>query len=227
MKPNQPGAGSEGGGEQGKSIDDVSAVSILTLLSQHDDLQHDYSAPERIKPNGEINLPPTSRAHRLMIALSPPTSMAQIIEHSWKDYCSLEGTKPTHSSTRTANVPQPILRQLWHWNSSLFPVRSSRRPVDVADCRDEDVSNSSSLPFHIIEITLQRYAIAPESDTEATPAMLRTNDDVAGSSMRPGQPAMGVLMPQRRPTQTQASTSEPEEIGINCCGFFFGHRRSN
>ncbi|KAG2030545.1 WD40-repeat-containing domain protein [Suillus americanus] len=173
--------------EQGESIDD-----------------HGCSAPERIKATSDINIPPTSRAHRLMIALPPPTSIAEIIEHY-----NLEGEKPTYSSTRPTNAPQPILRQLWHWNSSLFPVRSSRRSVDVTAWRDED-----------------KYSITSGSNAQAAPAMLRTDDDVAGSSMRPGQPAMA-QMPPGRLTQTQASINGPEELGINCCGFFFGHRRSN
>ncbi|KAG1858921.1 quinon protein alcohol dehydrogenase-like superfamily [Suillus subluteus] len=116
-----------------------------------------------------------------------------------------------YSSTRPTNAPQRrIPRNPWHWNSSLSP-RSSRHPVDVAACRDED-----------------RYAIAPESDTEAAAAMLRTNDDVADSSTRQGQPAVRTQVSRGRPTQTQASTSGPEEIvyeGVSCCGFFFGYRR--
>ncbi|KAG1849913.1 WD40-repeat-containing domain protein [Suillus subalutaceus] len=178
-------------GEQGESIDD-----------------RGHSAPERIKANSEINLAPMSRARRLMIALPPRASIAKIVEQSWNDYCSFEGEKPIHSSTRLANAPQPILRQLWHWNSSLFPVRSSRRPVDVVAWRDED-----------------KYAIAPGSNAEAAPTILRTNGDVVDNSTRPDQPAMGAPVPRGRLTQIQASTSGLEEIGVSCCGFFFGHRR--
>ncbi|KAG2359149.1 WD40-repeat-containing domain protein [Suillus spraguei] len=170
---------------------------------------HDHSATERVKKT-EMNLSPTSRARRFMIALSPPTSIAKIIEHSWNDYCSLEGTKPmfgsVHSSTRPANGSQAILRQRWYWNSSLFSARSSRRPTDVATCLDED-----------------RHAI----DTEAAAAMSRMNDDAADSSTRLGQPALGAQVPRGRPTQSQALTSEPEEVGISCCGFFFSSRGPN
>lgn len=162
---------------------------------------HGHSAPERIKKN-EMNLSPTSGAHHLMIALPPPTSIAKIIEHSWNDCCSLEGTKPMfgslHSSTRPENGPQPILGQPWYRNSSLFSARSSKRPVDVTTSLDED-----------------RHAI----DIEAAAAMPRMNDDAVDSSARLGQ-----QVPRGRPTQTQTLTSEPEQIGMSCCGFFFSSR---
>jgi hypothetical protein len=82
------------------------------------------------------------------------------------------------------------------------------------------------------QITLQRYGITPETDAEAAAAMLRLNDDVVGCSTLPGQPAVtaGAQVPQVRPTQTQASTSRPQEIGVSCCGFVFVfscRRRSN
>lgn len=113
-----------------------------------------------------------------------------------------------HSSTPPANAPQPILRNLRHCNSSPFPVGC---PVYVAACREED-----------------RYGITPESDAEADAAMLRTNADAANISMPPGQPAVVVQVTQVRPTQIQASTSGPEEIGITCCGFIIScRRRSN
>ncbi|KAG2344438.1 hypothetical protein BDR05DRAFT_186127 [Suillus weaverae] len=115
-----------------------------------------------------------------------------------------------YPSTRLANASQPRMpRNPWHWNFSLFQTGSSRRHVDVAACRDED-----------------RYGIAPESDAAA--AMLRTNDDVIDSSTRPGQPVVEAQVPQGRPTQTQASTSGPQEIEACCCVFSFScRRRSN
>jgi hypothetical protein len=58
--------------------------------------------------------------------------------------------------------------------------------------------------------------------------MLRTNDDVADNSTRPGQPAVGARLSQGQPTQTQASTIGPGEIEVSCCGFVFScRRRSN
>ncbi|KAG2749313.1 hypothetical protein P692DRAFT_20475515 [Suillus brevipes Sb2] len=51
--------------------------------------------------------------------------------------------------------------------------------------------------------------------------MLRPNDDVVDCSTQPGQPTVGAQVPLKRPTQTQASTSGPEEIGVSCCGFVF------
>ncbi|KAG2038124.1 hypothetical protein BDR03DRAFT_955223 [Suillus americanus] len=116
-----------------------------------------------------------------------------------------------HSNTPPANALQPrIPRNPWYWNSSSFPVRSSRRPVDTSACCDED-----------------RYGIAPEFDAEVAAAMLHTNNDVADST-RSGQLAVVAQVSQGRPTQTQASTIGPEEIiyeGASYCGFFFGYRR--
>ncbi|KAG1818697.1 uncharacterized protein BJ212DRAFT_104216 [Suillus subaureus] len=118
------------------------------------------------------------------------------------------------SSTPSANAPKQILRNHRYWNSSSYPLGSSRYTVDVAACRDED-----------------RYGIAPETDEEAAAAMLRTNNDVADSSTRPGQPVVVAQVSQGQLTQTQASTSGPGEIvyeGVSCCGFFCGYvRRSN
>lgn len=114
---------------------------------------------------------------------------------------------PAYPSTQLANAPQPrILHNPWHWNTGLFPARSSRCPVDIAACRDE-----------------YRYGITPESDAEA--AMLRTIDDVADSSTRPGYSVMVANLSQGRPTQPQASTSGPQEIEVICCGFSFSCRR--
>ncbi|KAG1858913.1 WD40-repeat-containing domain protein [Suillus subluteus] len=134
----------------------------------------------------------------------------------WKRLPQARGQKPTSGSlrpsTQPANAPQQIVHNPWHWNSSSFPVGFFRRPVDVAACRDED-----------------RYGITPETDAEAAAAMLRTNDDVAYSSTQPGQPAVEAQVSQGRSTQTQASTSGPEEIGVSCCGFVISLscRRSN
>jgi WD40 repeat protein len=144
------------------------------------------------------------------IALSPPSSTVKIIGHSWNDYCSPEGKKLTHSSARPVNALQPILHRLWHWNSSLFRRRSSGRPVDVAASRDEG-----------------KCAITLEYDAQAAPAMLCTDDNVADSPTRSGQFSLGPQVPQGRQTQTQTLTSGPEEIGVSCCGFFFGHGHSN
>ncbi|KIK43401.1 hypothetical protein CY34DRAFT_712108 [Suillus luteus UH-Slu-Lm8-n1] len=134
----------------------------------------------------------------------------------WERLMQARGINSTssslHTSTRLANSPQRrIRRNPWHWSSSLFPAGSSIHPVDVAACRDED-----------------RYGIAPESDAEAAAAMLRTNDDVADNSTRPGQPAVGARLSQGQSTQTQASTIGPGEIEVSCCGFVFScRRRSN
>jgi hypothetical protein len=87
------------------------------------------------------------------------------------------------------------------------------------------VSNASITPLLFIEVTLQRYGITPESDAEAAAAMLRTNDDVADSSTRPGHSVVVTHLSQGRPTQTQASTSGSHEIEVICCGFSFSCRR--
>lgn len=86
-----------------------------------------------------------------------------------------------HSGTSPENAAQPTLRNPWHWDSSLFPAGPSRRPIDVAACREED-----------------RYGIAPESDAEAAAAMLRTNDDVADSSTQHSQSAVLAQVSQGR-----------------------------
>ncbi|KAG1791870.1 WD40-repeat-containing domain protein [Suillus plorans] len=117
----------------------------------------------------------------------------------WKRLFQPQGKNPTsgclHSTTPPACAPQQILHNPWHWNSSLFFPGSSRCPVDIAACRDED-----------------RYGIVPETDAEAAAAMLRTNDDVASSSTQPGQLTVVAYLSQGQPIQTQASRSGPEEI---------------
>ncbi|KAG1724269.1 WD40-repeat-containing domain protein [Suillus lakei] len=120
-------------------------------------------------------------------------------QNFWERLIPARGQKHTpgslYSSARAANAPKPIPRQPWHWNSSLFPVRSFIPRINVAACRDDD-----------------RYGIAPESDAEAAAAMQRTNDDLVDRSTRPGQPAGGAQVSQGGPTQAQASASGPEEI---------------
>ncbi|KAG2741877.1 WD40 repeat-like protein [Suillus brevipes Sb2] len=53
------------------------------------------------------------------------------------------------SSTRSANAPPSVPFEPRRLNFSLFPVKFTRHPVDVAPCREEDVSRLSSLPFVI------------------------------------------------------------------------------
>ncbi|KAG2043316.1 WD40-repeat-containing domain protein [Suillus americanus] len=190
MTPNQPepekGVG-EGEGEQGENVDHHASVN--DSLSARKDKS---KGKQRDDPLADVQGP-------------------QSYDRTPSVY--LDGKNLTfgslYASTQLANAPKSgIPRDPWRWNSSLFPAGSSRRPVNVATCRDED-----------------RYGIAPESDAEAAAAMLRTNDNVADSSTRPGQPAVVAQVCQGRPIQTQASTNGPEEIGVSCCGFFFGCRR--
>ncbi|KAG1818695.1 WD40-repeat-containing domain protein [Suillus subaureus] len=179
---------SEVEGEQHETVDDCGSV---------------HNSLSATKNKGKQRDNPPKNAH------SPPSYDRALPAHLdskesrglWERLMQARGKSLTfsfgHSSTRPANAPQPILRNPWHWNSSSFPVGSSTRTVDVSACRDED-----------------RYGITPETDAEAAAAMLRTNVDVAGSSTRPGQPAVAVQVSQGQPTQTQASTSGPEEIGL-------------
>ncbi|KAG1780669.1 hypothetical protein EV702DRAFT_732834 [Suillus placidus] len=203
IKSNQPVPESKiGEGEQGENIDDRASVNESLSARKDKGKQRDDPPADTQSPSSDDCTPTThldNKDHRTL----------------WKWLLHPRGKTPTsgslHSSTRPPNAPQQILHQPWYWNSSLFPVGSSRLPVNISACRDED-----------------RYAIAPESDAEAAAAMLRTNDDVADSSIRPGQPAVGAQVSQGRPIQTQASTTGPEEIIIRCCGFFFGYvRRPN
>ncbi|KAG2344386.1 WD40 repeat-like protein [Suillus weaverae] len=199
--PNQPRPeGKAGEGEDKGDIDDD--VSTNDSLSARKDQGKQQDDP----PADVQSLPFDDRA--------PPARLNSKDNRSlWERLKQARGKNITiasmYPSTQLANAPQPrIPRNPWHWNSSLFPVGSSRRPVDVAACRDED-----------------RYGIAPESDAEAAAAMLCTNDDVADSSTRPRQPAVVAQVSQGRPAQLQTSTSEPEEIGVSCCGFVFICRR--
>ncbi|KAG1818693.1 uncharacterized protein BJ212DRAFT_104056 [Suillus subaureus] len=186
-----------------------------TLSSQLDRCQrgsaHDLLSARKNKGKQRDDPPPDAQ--------SPPSHDRTLLGHldskdsrgSWERLMQARGKNSTfgslYSSTRLANAPQRrIPRNPWHWNSSLCPGRSSRHLVDITACRDED-----------------RYAITPESDAEAAAAMLRTNDDMADSSTRPGQPAVAVQVSQGRPTQTQVSTAEHEEIIVRCCGFFIGY----
>ncbi|KAG1860949.1 hypothetical protein F4604DRAFT_1957684 [Suillus subluteus] len=98
-------------------------------------------------------------------------------------------------STRPADAPQPIPLQPRHWNSSLFPVGSSVRTIDVAAGRKKN-----------------RIAIAPPTAAElaaaeAAAAMQHLNGNEAGSSMQPGQPqaVLGTQVSQGRPTETQGA----------------------
>ncbi|KAG1791867.1 WD40-repeat-containing domain protein [Suillus plorans] len=127
----------------------------------------------------------------------------------WEQLVQAQGKSLTFDSlcpsTRLANAPQHRIPQnSRHWNSSSTPIGSSRCPVDVAACRDEN-----------------RYGIVPESDAEAAAAMQRTNDDIANSSTLPGQPAEVAQVSQGRPIQTQASTSGIEEIADQGVGWYW------
>ncbi|KAG2065054.1 WD40 repeat-like protein [Suillus decipiens] len=201
IKPNQPVLErkvEEGKGD-GENVDDrVSTHDSLSVTRDKGKQQGDSAVDVQSPPSYGRTLP----AH-----LDSKDSRGL-----WERLMQGRGAfSSLHSSTPPANASGPILRNPWHWNSSSFPVGSSRHPVNVAACRDED-----------------RYGIAPESDAEAAAAMLRTNVDVTDTSTRPGQFAVGVQLSQGRPTQAQASTSGSEEIayeGVSCCGFFFGYRR--
>ncbi|KAG1791851.1 uncharacterized protein HD556DRAFT_1444924 [Suillus plorans] len=165
------------------------------------------SALERIKANSEmIHL----GAQSPLSYERTPTAHFDSKDHRtlWERLLRSRGKNYTFGSLypviRLANTPQRSTPcNTWHWNSSLFTVGSPRHPVDVAACRDED-----------------RYGIVPESDAEAAAAMLRTNDSVANSSTQLSQLAMGAHPSQGRHTQTQASTSEPQEIEV-CCAVGF------
>ncbi|KAG1858920.1 hypothetical protein F4604DRAFT_1684855 [Suillus subluteus] len=191
MIPKQPvpeGKGGEGEGEQRETVDDRSFAYDSLSATKNKSKQRD-------DPSDNVQSPP-SYDRTLPAHLDSKDSRGL-----WERLIQARGKSLTlsflHSSTSPPNAPQPTLRNPQHWNSSLFPLESSRRTVDVFACRDED-----------------RYGIAPESDAEAAVAMLRTNDDVASSSTRPGRPAMAVHVSQGQPTQIQASTSGPEEIAL-------------
>ncbi|KAG1780612.1 WD40-repeat-containing domain protein [Suillus placidus] len=195
IEPNQPvpeGKVGEGDGngedEQGDNVDD--RASMNGSLSARKD-----KGKQRDDPPADAQ-GPSSYDRTLSVHLNRKNS-----QKFWERLVQARDKNHTvgslHSSTRLAQAPQLTL-QPWHWNSSLFPVESSRCPIDVAACRDED-----------------RHGIAPESDAEAAAAMLRTNDDVADSSTLPGQPAAWAQASQGRLTQTQASTSRPEEIAAD------------
>ncbi|KAG2067077.1 WD40 repeat-like protein [Suillus decipiens] len=116
-----------------------------------------------------------------------------------------------HVGTRPRNSPRARPREPRHWNPNLFFVGISRRPVEVAPCREED-----------------RYGITPETDAEAAAAMERTDGSETNSSMQPVQPAEEVEESQERPMKIPGSSGGTGEISceVNCCGFFFGRRRS-
>ncbi|KAG2353266.1 hypothetical protein BDR07DRAFT_730238 [Suillus spraguei] len=94
------------------------------------------------------------------------------------------------------------------WNLNLSRVRISRRPVDVAPCRDED-----------------RYGITPETDAEAEAAMQRTNSNNVNTSTQQVQVVVGAQGSQgHRSAQGQSSDFEGEPL-IGCCGFYLVRRR--
>ncbi|KAG2749311.1 WD40 repeat-like protein [Suillus brevipes Sb2] len=185
----------EGEGEEAENIDDPGSTNALLTTRKDKGKQRDY-------PPADAQSPVSDRT-------SPAKPNSTDSRNFWQRLVQVRGTNSTfgqpHSSTQPAHVPQSLPRNPWHWNSNLPPVKSSKRPVDIAACREED-----------------RYGIAPESDAEAAAAMLRTNDDLT-YILTPGQTAVVAQVSQRRPTKTH-----PEETIIRCCGFFFGYvRRSN
>lgn len=236
-KPVPEGEVEECEGEQGQYIDDVSAVSTVALLSQRDNHQRSstYNSLSARKDKGKQRDDPPAGTQSPLSYDRIPTAHFDSKDHRtlWERLLQSRGKNYTFGSLypviRLANTPQRSTPcNTRHSNYSLFTVGSPRHPVDVAACRDEDVSNLSSLPFHVIEITLQRYGIVPESDAEAAAAMLRTNDNVADSSTQLSQLAIGAHPSQGQHTQTQASTSGPQEIEVSCCcGFSFICHRSN
>jgi hypothetical protein len=109
------------------------------------------------------------------------------------------------------NLSSSIQLQSRRMNFSLLPVTISRRPVDVAPCREED-----------------RYGITPETDAEAEEAMQRTNNNTVNSSARQGQAVAGPQGSHGRPTQSaqrQSSDFEAGEPLIGCCGLYLVRRR--
>ncbi|KAG1735210.1 hypothetical protein EDB19DRAFT_2026285 [Suillus lakei] len=189
MKINQPVPEGKGGGggesEQGENVDDRSSANDPLNTRQDQGTQRD-DPPARVQ-----SPPPDDRT-------PIPNLDGKDNRNLWERLMQARGKKlisgSPYSSTRFVNASKPIPRQPWHWSSSLFPIRSSTPRIDVAACRDED-----------------RYGITPESDAEAAAAMQRTNDGVADSSTRPGQPTVGAQVSQGQ--SAQASTSGPEEIG--------------
>ncbi|KAG2365430.1 WD40-repeat-containing domain protein [Suillus spraguei] len=136
-------------------------------------------------PSPGFHFPSLSPARHFWNVISrrrPPPDKSVPQDRSKHGFFSRRARSNTSLELPTIEPNQPVSERKVH-------------PVDIAACRDED-----------------RYGIAPESDAEAAAAMLRTNDDVADISTRPGQLAVGVQVSQGRPTQAQASTSGPEEI---------------
>lgn len=194
-----------GEGERGDNVDDHASTNGSLNATKEKGKQRDDSSARVQSP------PSDGRTHIHLHSKDNRNLLKRLLQSRGNNLAF----GFSHSSSRPANAPKQVLRNPWHWNSSLFPAGPSRRPVDVAACRDED-----------------RYGITPETDAEAAAAMLRPNDDVVGCSTLPSQPAVtaGAQVPQVRPTQTQASTSRPQEIGVSCCGFVFVfscRRRSN
>ncbi|KAG2030399.1 kinase-like domain-containing protein [Suillus americanus] len=112
------------------------------------------------------------------------------------------------SSTRPTNASLSIRLPPRRLNVSFFPVRVSRRPADVAPCREED-----------------RYGITPESDAEAAAAMQRMNSNNADISMQQVQGVAGAQGSQGRGAQGQSSDFEAGKPLIGCCGFYLVRRR--
>ncbi|KIK43419.1 hypothetical protein CY34DRAFT_712556 [Suillus luteus UH-Slu-Lm8-n1] len=190
VTPNQSVPQNKAGESDGEQVDDCASAHNSLSTTEDTGKQHDNSSAGAQSPISDSHLHSKDKRNFLKRLLQ---SRGRNLK-----FGSL------HSSTRATNGPKQVLRNPWRWNSSSFPAGPSKRPVDVAACREDD-----------------RYGIAHETDAEAAAAMLRPNDDVVDCSTQPGQPTVGAQLPQTRPAQTQASTSGPQEIGVSCCGFIF------
>ncbi|KAG1719355.1 WD40-repeat-containing domain protein [Suillus lakei] len=174
----------DGGREQDTNVDDCGSADDALNAGKDKGKKRDDSPARAQSPPSDDRTPATD--------LGSQNFWERLIPARRKKH-----TPNSLSSTRALNASKPIPRQPWHWNSSIFPVRSFIPRINVAVCRDED-----------------RYGIAPESDAEAAAAMQRTNDDLVDRSTRPGQLAGGAQVSQGGPIQAQASASGPEEIEL-------------
>ncbi|KAG2742146.1 WD40 repeat-like protein [Suillus brevipes Sb2] len=132
--------------------------------------------------------------------------------HHWRNFLQLS-TQP--------NAPQSIPLEPRRRNFNLLRGSSSIRTVEVAAGRKKNR----------IYVSPPSAAEVARAEATAAAAAQHANGNQAGSSAQAGQPqpVSGTQVSQGRPTETvtQASSGGTGDTSyeVNCCGFFFGHRR--